>query len=101
MRINGIELKKTFSYTNVLVEKNEHELNLPISVPVCLNYKVDNVIGIARPRYLNGAIVCNIDTFQDCAGLYPGICHNTYPENDLLYLSLGDEPNIDGNIMAL
>lgn len=101
MKINGKLLKQTFGYTNVIVEKNEHELTLPVSIPVALDYNIDNIIGIARPRYLNGAIVCNIDTFQDCTGLFPGICHNTYPENTLLYLSLGTEPNIDNTIIAL
>lgn len=101
MEINGKLLQEIFGYTNVIVEKNEHDLKLPVSIPVVLNYKIDNVIGIARPRYLNGAIVCNIDLFQDGKGLFPGICHNVYPENDLLYLSVGTEPNIDSSIMPL
>lgn len=98
-----IDLKKNqiFSYTNVIVEKNEPELKLPTSIPVYKNYNPDDVIGTARPRYLNGAIVCNIDTFENCNGFYPGICHNVYPENDLIYLSLGDEPNIDNTIKKL
>lgn len=101
MKINGKPLKETFSYTNVIVEKNEQELKLPVSVPVVLNYDLHNVIGVARPRYLNGAIICNIDIFQDAKGLFPGICHNVYPENNLLYLSVGTEPNIDATIKAL
>lgn len=92
---------KVFSYTSVIVEKNEPELILPVSIPVCLNYKTDKIIGTARPRYLNGAIVCNIDVFESGDNLYPGICHNTYPENNLIYLSLGTEPNIDATIKAL
>lgn len=101
MKINDKELQKTFSYTNVLVEKSEPELNLPFSCPVVKDYKIDNVIGIARPRYLNGGILCNIDVFEDCTGLFPGICFNTHPDNDMLYLSLGSEPNIDSTIVAL
>lgn len=101
MKINDKELKEVFSYTNVIVERNEPELKLPIAIPVVLNYQVENVIGIARPRYLNGAIVCNIDVFESGDGLYPGICHNIYPENNLLYLSLGTEPNIDVKIKPL
>ncbi|HVW99701.1 MAG TPA: hypothetical protein VHA52_04545 [Candidatus Babeliaceae bacterium] len=101
MEINGKLLKEVFSYTNVLVEKNEPELNLPVSVPVVLNYKIDNVIGTARPRYLNGGILCDIDVFQNAEGLFPGICFNTHPDNNLLYLSLSTEPNIDTTILAL
>lgn len=101
MKINGKELQQVFSYTNVIVEKNEPNLNLPVSIPVVLDYKIDNVIGIARPRYLNGGIICNIDVFKDAKGLYPGICFNTHPDNNLLYLSLGSEPNIDGSIKPL
>lgn len=101
MKINDKELKSVFSYTNVIVEKNEPELNLPVSIPVCKNYQVGQVIGIARSRYLNGGIICNIDVFENCAGLFPGICFNTYPDNNLLYLSLGSEPNIDHSIKAL
>lgn len=96
-----LEKLKVFSYTNVLVEKNEPELNLPIAIHVVRDYKTDNIIGLARPRYLNGGIICNIDTWVDCAGLYPGICHNIYPENDLIYLSFGSESNIDSSIQSL
>lgn len=99
--INNKKLSDTFSYTNVLVEKNEQDLNLPIACPVVRDYQVDKVIGIARPRYLNGGILCNIDVFEDCAGLYPGICFNTHPQNNMLYLSLGSEPNIDSTIKKL
>jgi len=101
MNINGKPLKEVFSYTNVIVEKNELNLNLPVSIPIAKDYKIENIIGTARPRYLNGAIVCNIDVFENCSGLYPGICFNTHPENSLLYLSLGTEPNIDKTITAL
>jgi hypothetical protein len=96
-----LEKIKVFSYTNVLVEKNEPELTLPVWVCVVRDYRPDIIIGTARPRYLNGGIVCNIDVFEDCAGLYPGICHNTYPDNNLIYLSLGTEPNIDKSIQPL
>lgn len=101
MKINGEELQQTFSYLNVLVEKNEPDLNLPQSLPVFKDYKIDKVIGIAQPRYLNGGILCNIFVFEDAMGLYPGICFNTHPENDMLYLSLGSEPNIDKTIKQL
>lgn len=101
MEINGKKIIETFSYTNVIVEKNEPELILPISIPVVKDYKINNVIGIARPRYLNGGIICNIDVFENCNGLYPGICFNTHPDNKLLYLSLGSEPNIDNSIKVL
>lgn len=101
MKINGDELQKTFAYLNVIVEKNEPNLNLPPSVPVFKDYKIDKVIGVAQPRYLNGGILCNIFVFEDAKGLYPGICFNIHPENDMLYLSLGSEPNIDQSIKAL
>lgn len=101
MKINGKELKTVFSYTNVLVEKNEPELNLPTAVPVVRDYKIDNVIGTARPRYLNGGILCNIDVFEKAEGLFPGICFNAHPDNNMLYLSLGIEPNIDTTIESL
>jgi len=101
MEINGKELKRVFNYTNVIVEKNEPNLNLPMAIPVVRDYKIENVIGIAWPRYLNGAIICNIGTFEDAVYLFPGICFNTHPDNDLLYLSLGIEPNIDKSIKAI
>lgn len=101
MKINGKELQEMFGYTNVIVEKVEQDLVLPLSVPVVKNYKIDNVIGTARPRYINGAIICNIDVFENASGLFPGICFNTHPENNMIYLSLGDEPNIDETIKAL
>lgn len=101
MNINDKQLKSVFSYTNVIVDKNEPELNLPVSVPVVKNYQIDQVIGISRPMYLNGGIICNIDVFENAIGLFPGICFNTHPDNNLLYLSLGTEPNIDNSINSL
>jgi len=101
MEINGKPLKKTYAYFNVLVEKNEPNLNLPVSVPVVRDYKVGDVIGIATPRYLNGGILCNIYVFIDANGLYPGICFNTHPDNNMLYLSIGTEPNLDKTIVQL
>lgn len=101
MEINGKPLQETYSYLNVLVEKNDPDLNLPKSCPVVKDYEIDKVIGIAQPRYLNGGIICNIYVFEDCTGLYPGICFNTHPENNMLYLSLGTEPNIDTTIKQL
>lgn len=100
-QINGIPLQKTFSYFNVIVEKNEPDLILPASVPIFLNYKIDKVIGVAQPRYLNSAIICNIFVFESMSGFYPGICFNVHPENELLYLSLGTEQNIDKSILPL
>jgi hypothetical protein len=101
MKINNQTVQETFSYTNVIVEKNEPELILPTSLPVILNYDLTAVIGIARPRYLNGGILCNIDVFRDCKGLYPGICFNTHPDSKMLYLSLGTDANIDTTITPL
>lgn len=101
MKINEKELQAVFGYSNVICEKNEPDLILPLSVPVVKNYKVDCVIGVARPRYINGAILCNIDVFEDATGLFPGICFNTHPENTMLYLNLGNEPNIDETIKAI
>lgn len=100
MKIDTEKLK-VFSYTNVIVEKNEPELNLPVAIYVVKDYKTDNIIGLARARYLNGCILCNIDTWEDVTGLYPGICFNTHPDNQLIYLSLGSEPNIDATIQPL
>lgn len=101
MKINDKELKTVFSYTNVIVELTEPDLRLPTAIPVVKSYQVDQVIGIARPRYLNGGIICNIDVFENALGLYPGICFNTHPDNNLIYLSLGMEPNIDPKIKPL
>lgn len=101
MEINGHPIKEVFSYTNVIVEKNEPDLNLPAAIHVVRDYNVREVIGLARPRYLNGGIICNIDTWVDAVGLYPGICFNTHPDNNLIYLSLGTEPNIDKTIKPL
>lgn len=101
MEINGKTIKETYAYFNVLVEKNEPDLNLPVSLPVVRNYKFSDVIGIATPRYLNGGILCNVFIFVDAKGLFPGICFNTHPDNNMLYLSLGSEPNIDKTITAL
>jgi hypothetical protein len=96
-----IEIVKLFSYTNVIVEKNEPELNLPTAIQVVKDYNTSHVLGTACPRYLNGGIICNIDVIEDCKGLYPGICFNTHPDNQLIYLSLGSEPNIDATIQPL
>lgn len=101
MKINNKELQPVFSYNNVIVEKNEQDLNIPISVPIVKDYQIENVIGIARPKYINGTILCNIDVFEDATGLFPGICFNTHPDNNMLYLSLNIEPNVDETIMAI
>lgn len=99
--MDKVELNKVFSYTNVIVEKNEPELKLPGALHVFKDYDTKQMLGLARCRYLNGSIVCNIDAFEDCKGLYPGICFNTHPDNSLLYLSLGIEPNIDKTIQPI
>jgi hypothetical protein len=101
MEINGKKIQETFSYYNVLVEKNEPNLNLPQSVPVVRDYQLDKVIGIAKPRYLNGGILCDIFVFDDCQGLFPGIGFNTHPHNNMLFLSIGTEHNIDHDIQKL
>lgn len=101
MKINDKKLRDIFSYSNVIVEKDEQNLNLPPAVHVVKDYKLDNIIGLARPRYLNGSIMCNIDTWENAKGLFPGICFNTHPDNNMLYLSLGSEPNIDKSIKPL